>query len=280
MSDFSQTPGPIGVFDSGYGGLTILNGIRKVLPQYNYAYLGDNARAPYGSRSFEIVYEFTRQAVIKLFEEGCQLVVLGCNTASAKALRSIQMNDLPHLDPKRRVLGVIRPTVEAIGNITQSRHVGILATMGTILSNSYPLEVKKLFPDITVIGQACPMWVPLVENDEANNEGADYFVKKYLDLILAKDPKIDTIILGCTHYPLLYPKIRAYLPDNIQIVSQGDLVSNSLKDYLQRHPEMEERCTRGGKCSYFTTESEDKFKGSATIFLNEPIDAVQRVVLE
>ena len=280
MSDFSQTPGPIGVFDSGYGGLTILNGIRKVLPQYNYAYLGDNARAPYGSRSFEIVYEFTRQAVIKLFEEGCQLVVLGCNTASAKALRSIQMNDLPHLDPKRRVLGVIRPTVEAIGNITQSRHVGILATMGTILSNSYPLEVKKLFPDITVIGQACPMWVPLVENDEANNDGADYFVKKYLDLILAKDPKIDTIILGCTHYPLLYPKIRAYLPDNIQIVSQGDLVSNSLKDYLQRHPEMEERCTRGGKCSYFTTESEDKFKGSATIFLNEPIDAVQRVVLE
>lgn len=280
MSDFSQTPGPIGVFDSGYGGLTILNGIRKVLPQYNYAYLGDNARAPYGSRSFEIVYEFTRQAVIKLFEEGCQLVVLGCNTASAKALRSIQMNDLPHLDPKRRVLGVIRPTVEAIGNITQSRHVGILATMGTILSNSYPLEVKKLFPDITVIGQACPMWVPLVENDEANNEGADYFVKKYLDLILAKDPKIDTIILGCTHYPLLYPKIRAYLPDNIQIVSQGDLVSNSLKDYLQRHPEMEERCTRGGKCCYFTTESEDKFKGSATIFLNEPIDTVQRVVLE
>lgn len=280
MSDFSQTPGPIGVFDSGYGGLTILNGIRKVLPQYNYAYLGDNARAPYGSRSFEIVYEFTRQAVIKLFEEGCQLVVLGCNTASAKALRSIQMNDLPHLDPKRRVLGVIRPTVEAIGNITQSRHVGIVATMGTILSNSYPLEVKKLFPDITVIGQACPMWVPLVENDEANNEGADYFVKKYLDLILAKDPKIDTIILGCTHYPLLYPKIRAYLPDNIQIVSQGDLVSNSLKDYLQRHPEMEERCTRGGKCCYFTTESEDKFKGSATIFLNEPIDAVQRVVLE
>lgn len=280
MSDFSQTPGPIGVFDSGYGGLTILNGIRKVLPQYNYAYLGDNARAPYGSRSFEIVYEFTRQAVIKLFEEGCQLVVLGCNTASAKALRSIQMNDLPHLDPKRRVLGVIRPTVEAIGNITQSRHVGIVATMGTILSNSYPLEVKKLFPDITVIGQACPMWVPLVENDEANNEGADYFVKKYLDLILAKDPKIDTIILGCTHYPLLYPKIRAYLPDNIQIVSQGDLVSNSLKDYLQRHPEMEERCSRGGKCSYFTTESEDKFKGSATIFLNEPIDAVQRVVLE
>jgi glutamate racemase len=280
MSDFSQTPGPIGVFDSGYGGLTILNGIRKVLPQYNYAYLGDNARAPYGSRSFEIVYEFTRQAVIKLFEEGCQLVVLGCNTASAKALRSIQMNDLPHLDPKRRVLGVIRPTVEAIGNITQSRHVGILATMGTILSNSYPLEVKKLFPDITVIGQACPMWVPIVENDEANNDGADYFVKKYLDLILAKDPKIDTIILGCTHYPLLYPKIRAYLPDDIQIVSQGYLVSNSLKDYLQRHPEMEERCTRGGKCSYLTTESEEKFKGSATIFLNEPIDAVQRVVLE
>jgi glutamate racemase len=280
MSQFLQSPGPIGIFDSGYGGLTILNGIRRVLPQYDYVYLGDNARAPYGSRSFEIVYEFTRQAVINLFEKGCHLVILGCNTASAKALRSIQMNDLPQLDPNRRVLGVIRPTAEAIGSITHSRHVGIMGTMGTIVSGSYPMEVNKLFPDITVVGQACPMWVPLVENGESNGDGADYFVRKYIDSLLEKDPLIDSIILGCTHYPLLYPKIRSYLPDDVQIVSQSDLVSNSLKDYLSRHPEMERRCTRGRKCSFFTTESADKFKDSATIFLNEPIQTVQRVVLE
>lgn len=280
MSEYLQTPGPIGVFDSGYGGLTILNGIRKALPQYDYVYLGDNARAPYGSRSFEIVYEFTRQAVINLFEKGCHLVILGCNTASAKALRSIQMNDLPKLDPQRRVLGVIRPTAEAIGNITRTRHIGILGTSGTILSGSYPMEVNKLFPDITVVGQACPMWVPLVENGESNDDGADYFVRKYIDAILAKDSSIDTIVLACTHYPLLYPKIRAYLPDHIQIVSQGELVSNSLKEYLDRHSEMESHCTRGGQCDFYTTESEDKFKGSATIFLNEPIQTVHRVVLD
>ena len=280
MSQFKQTPGPIGVFDSGYGGLTILDGIRKVLPQYDYVYLGDNARAPYGSRSFEIVYEFTRQAVINLFEKGCHLVILGCNTASAKALRSIQMNDLPHLDPNRRVLGVIRPTAEAIGNITHSRHVGIMGTTGTIISGSYPMEVNKLFPDVTVVGQACPMWVPLVENGESNNDGAEYFVRINIELLMEKDPLIDTIILGCTHYPLLYPKIRAYLSDDIQLVSQGELVSNSLKDYLSRHSEMEQRCTRGGKCSFFTTESAEKFKDSATLFLNEPIQTVQRVVLD
>lgn len=280
MTKFSQHPGSIGIFDSGYGGLTILNGIRKLLPQYDYIYLGDNARAPYGNRSFEIVYEFTRQAVVYLFEQGCQLIVIGCNTASAKALRSIQMNDLPQWDSQRRVLGVIRPTAEQIGYITKSRHIGILATIGTINSGSYPMEVKKLFPDITVVGQACPMWVPLIENNEAKNEGSDYFVKKYLDMLLDKDPAIDTVILGCTHYPLLYAKIRAYLPGNIQIVSQGDIVSNSLKDYLHRHSDMDDRCTKGGKCIYCTTESEDKFKDSATIFLNEPIQCVQRVSLE
>lgn len=280
MTKFSQHPGSIGIFDSGYGGLTILNGIRKLLPQYDYIYLGDNARAPYGNRSFEIVYEFTRQAVVYLFEQGCQLIVIGCNTASAKALRSIQMNDLPQWDSQRRVLGVIRPTAEQIGYITKSRHIGILATIGTINSGSYPMEVKKLFPDITVVGQACPMWVPLIENNEAKNEGSDYFVKKYLDMLLDKDPAIDTVILGCTHYPLLYAKIRAYLPGNIQIVSQGDIVSNSLKDYLHRHSDMDDRCTKSGKCIYCTTESEDKFKDSATIFLNEPIQCVQRVSLE
>lgn len=280
MIELSHSPGPIGVFDSGYGGLTILDGIRKVLPQYNYLYLGDNARAPYGNRSFEIVYEFTRQAVMYLFEQGCQLVIIGCNTASAKALRSIQMNDLPQMDPKRRVLGVIRPTVERLGYITKSRHIGIFATQGTILSRSYELEVKKLFPDITVVGQACPMWVYLVENGEANGDGADYFVRKYIDLLLQKDDKIDTVVLGCTHYPLLYRKIRAYLPPSIQIVSQGELVSNSLKDYFLRHPDMEERCTKGGICKFFTTESEEKFSASASLFLNESIQSVQRIVLE
>lgn len=280
MYNLSQNPGPIGIFDSGYGGLTILDGIRKVLPQYDYMYLGDNARAPYGNRSFEIVYEFTRQAVIYLFEKGCHLVILGCNTASAKALRSIQMNDLPQIDPSRRVLGVIRPTVEKIGGITKTRHIGVLATQGTINSGSYPLEVKKLFPDISVIGQACPLWATLVENGEANSEGTDYFVHKYINELLKKDSLIDTVILGCTHYPLLYPKIRAALPDNIQIVSQGDLVSQSLKDYLYRHPEMEDKCTKQGVCDFYTTESEDKFMSSASIFLNEPIANAHRVILD
>lgn len=280
MSELLQTPGPIGVFDSGYGGLTILNGIRKILPIYDYAYLGDNARAPYGNRSFEIVYEFTRQAVIYLFEKGCHLVIIGCNTASAKALRSIQTKDLPDLDSHRRVLGVIRPTAEAIGDITKTRHIGVMATVGTIISGSYSMEINKLFPDITVVGQPCPMWVPLVENGEADSAGSDYFVHKYIDMLLDKDSKIDTVILGCTHYPLLYPKIRAYLPDSVQIVSQGDLVSNSLKDYLFRHPEIERMCTRKGKCNFYTTESEEKFIDSASIFLKETVQSVHRVVLD
>lgn len=280
MSDrfLPQAPGPIGVFDSGYGGLTILKSIREQLPQYDYLYLGDNARAPYGSRSFELVYDFTLQAVRRLFELGCHLVILACNTASAKALRSIQQNDLPYLDPSRRVLGVIRPTVEIIGNITQNRHVGILATPGTIKSESYNIELKKFYPDMHVTGQACPLWVPLIENNEHNDEGADYFVKKYLNLLLEKDPQIDTIILGCTHYPLLLDKIRAYCPGHIQLIPQGNYVAESLVDYLQRHPEMAKSCTKGGHCQFLTTESPEKFTENATIFLKEEIHA-KKIIL-
>ena len=273
-----SSPGPIGVFDSGYGGLTILSKIREILPEYDYIYLGDNARAPYGTRSFEVVYAFTLQAVTRLFEMGCHLVILACNTASAKALRSIQINDLPHLDSARRVLGVIRPTVECIGNITRSRHVGVLATSGTIKSESYPLEIRKLFPDIKVSGEACPLWVSLVENNEALGDGTDYFIRKYINELLAKDREIDTAILGCTHYPILLPKIQQYMPAGITIVSQGLLVADSLKDYLHRHPEIDIKCTRGGKCTYYTTEAEEKFIESASIFLNEAI-TVRRIEL-
>ena len=272
-------PGPIGVFDSGYGGLTILSKIREALPEYDYIYLGDNARTPYGTRSFEIVYEFTLQAVNKLFEMGCHLVILACNTASAKALRTIQMNDLPNIDPDRRVLGVIRPTAECIGSMTQARHVGILATAGTIKSESYPLEVHKLFEDIKVSGEACPMWVPLVENNEANGEGADFFIRKYIDNLLAKDRQIDTLVLGCTHYPILLPKIQKFIPQGVKVVAQGEYVATSLKDYLHRHPEMDMKCTREGKCRFYTTEAEDKFIESASMFLNENI-TVQRITLE
>ena len=272
-------PGPIGVFDSGYGGLTILSKIREALPEYDYIYLGDNARTPYGTRSFEIVYEFTLQAVNKLFEMGCHLVILACNTASAKALRTIQMNDLLNIDPDRRVLGVIRPTAECIGSMTQTRHVGILATAGTIKSESYPLEVHKLFEDIKVSGEACPMWVPLVENNEANGEGADFFIRKYIDNLLAKDRQIDTLVLGCTHYPILLPKIQKFIPQGVKVVAQGEYVATSLKDYLHRHPEMDMKCTREGKCRFYTTEAEDKFIESASMFLNENI-TVQRITLE
>lgn len=267
-----QSPGPIGVFDSGYGGLTILHGIRQLLPQYDYIYLGDNARTPYGSRSFDVVYQFTRQAVLKLFSMGCQLVILGCNTASAKALRTIQQTDLPELDSRRRVLGVIRPTAEIIGKLTDSRHVGILATEGTVKSESYNMEINKLWPDIEVTGVACPLWVPIIENNEANGPGADYFVKKRIDHILSLDPRIDTIILGCTHYPILIPKIKQYVPEGIRIISQGKYVAESLKDYLNRHADMDERCTKGGSARYFTTENEEKFKENARIFLPEGIE--------
>ena len=265
-------PGPIGVFDSGYGGLTILHQMRSLLPQYDYLYLGDNARAPYGPRSFDVVYQFTREAVVKLFSMGCHLVILACNTASAKALRTIQQNDLPVLDPTRRVLGVIRPTAECIGSITQTRHVGILATEGTIKSESYVLEIQKLYPDISVSGVACPLWVPLIENNEYDTPGADYFVKKRLDAIMRKDPKIDSIILGCTHYPLLLDKILKYTPRGVRIIPQGEYVAESLKDYLARHPEIDSRCTKHGTCHYMTTENKDKFRESARIFMHEPVD--------
>lgn len=268
-------PGAIGVFDSGYGGLTILSEIQKLLPQYDYIYLGDNSRAPYGSRSFDIVYEFTKEAVLALFDKGCNLVILACNTASAKALRSIQQNDLPNLNPNKRVLGIIRPTAEIIGNITTSRHIGILGTQGTIQSESYPLEIKKLFPDIVVNSHACPMWVPLVENNEADKPGADFFVKQDIDNVLAKDSLIDTLILGCTHYPLLYDKIREYTPAHINILAQGEYIANSLQDYLARHVEMDINCSKNGTTQYFTTESAAKFKESATIFLNKEIEATR-----
>ncbi len=268
----SSKPGPIGIFDSGYGGLTILHGIRQLLPEYDYLYLGDNARAPYGPRSFDVVYEFTRQAVVKLFEMGCHLVILGCNTASAKALRSIQQIDLPKIDPERRVLGVIRPTAEVIGSLTKTRHVGVLATEGTIKSESYNLEIRKLHPDIQVSGVACPFWVPLVEYNEADSPGADYFVKKRIDQIMRLDPQIDTLILGCTHYPLLMPKILKYLPAGVRVVPQGEYVAESLKSYLERHPRMEQCCARGGTVNYLTTENPEKFKEQAQIFLHEPVE--------
>jgi len=263
--------GPIGIFDSGYGGLTVLDGIRRLLPAYDYLYLGDNARAPYGPRSFDVVYEFTRQAVVRMFEMGCHLVILGCNTASAKALRSIQQNDLPHIDPRRRVLGIIRPTAEVIGSLTKTRHVGLLATEGTIKSESYTLEIQKFNPEIKVAGVACPFWVPLVEYNEADGPGADYFVKKRIDQLLALDPQIDAVILGCTHYPLLMPKIRKYMPSHIRIIPQGNYVANSLQQYLQRHPQIEELCSKGGTTRYLTTENPEKFKESAQTFLQQPI---------
>lgn len=270
---FSEKPGSIGIFDSGYGGLTILKHIRSVMPEYDFMYLGDNARTPYGTRSFQVVYEFTLQCVTKLFEMGCPLVILACNTASAKALRTIQQIDLPRLDATRRVLGIIRPTVESIGELTQTRHVGLLATPGTVKSLSYPLEINKLFPDIKVTGESCAIWVPLVETGESQSEGADYFVKRHIDNLLEKDSLIDTIILGCTHYPLLLEKIKKYVPEGINIVSQGEYVASSLKLYMERHPEMDARCTKNGTCRYYTSESVETFLPNASIFLNSVIDA-------
>lgn len=272
---------PIGVFDSGYGGLTILKQIRRMMPEYDYLYLGDNARAPYGPRSYEVVYEFTLQAVRHLFDAGCPLVILACNTASAKALRSIQQRDLPFMDdPTRRVLGVIRPTVESVGDVTKTRHVGLFATPGTVRSLTYEIEIHKLFPDIKVTGVACPMWVPLVENEEFASPGADYFVRKYVDELLGLDPEIDTIILGCTHYPLLLDKIRAYCPEGVVLMSQGDYVANSLQDYLQRHPEMQSRLSRGASLSMETTEQPDQFSSLASLFLGESAGVdVKRITL-
>ncbi len=269
----SNKPAPIGIFDSGYGGLTIFEKIQTELPQYDYIYLGDNARAPYGTRSFEVVYEYTLQCVQKLFDLGCHLVILACNTASAKALRSIQQNDLPNIDPSRRVLGIIRPTAEQLGTITQSKHVGLLGTIGTVQSESYPMEAAKLFPELKIVSHACPMWVPLIENGEHQSDGADFFIKKDLEALLAKDHKIDTLILGCTHYPLITNKIKKYLSDSINIVSQGEIVARSLRDYLQRHPEMDAKCSKNSTAEFLTTESAEKFNASASLFLNKKINA-------
>lgn len=270
---FPSAPGPIGVFDSGYGGLTILKGIRETLPQYDYLYLGDNARTPYGTRSFDVVYRFTRQAVESLFSRGCQLVILACNTASAKALRSIQQKDLPGWDPSRRVLGVVIPTVEALGHITKNGTIGLLGTPGTVSSGTYDIEIAKFFPQFRTVSVACPMWVPLVENKEFDSPGADYFVKKYVDELFTQEPEIDTVILGCTHYPLLIDKIRREIGSRATIVTQGELVGASLADYLRRHPEMDAKCTKGGSCEFLTTENPDKFTELAEIFLQTPLKA-------
>ncbi|RZU45156.1 glutamate racemase [Fluviicoccus keumensis] len=269
----SSAPGPIGVFDSGFGGLTILRELVQTLPEYDYLYLGDNARAPYGTRSFETVYRFTLECVQYLFDQGCQLVVLACNTASAKALRTIQQYDLPAIDPDRRVLGVIRPSAEAIGRVSLSNRIGVLATSGTVKSESYLLEIAKLYPQIQVFQEACPMWVPLVENGEYNSPGADYFVKRHVDALMRQCADIDTVILGCTHYPLLAEKIRQYLPSHVTLLSQGQLVADSLADYLERHPGMDSRLTRQGSLTFLTTDSTDLFNQPASRFFGRPVSA-------
>lgn len=266
--------GPIGVFDSGYGGLTILRSLRQRLPQYSYLYLGDNARAPYGTRSFDIVTEFTLEAVRFLFRQGCPLVILACNTASAKALRTIQQRWLPvSEDPSRRILGVIRPTAEFVGKVTANGHIGVFATPGTIASKSYDLEIAKLHPGFTVTGHACPMWVPLVENGEADGDGADYFIAKDVNALMKADPLIDSIILGCTHYPLLYKKIRPLVDERIRIIPQGEIVADSLADYLRRHPEMDARLDKGADATFMTTERADRFASMAKIFMGQPVTA-------
>lgn len=264
---------PIGVFDSGYGGLTVLKKIVEALPAYDYLYLGDNARAPYGTRSFETVYRYTLDCVKWFFAQGCPLVILACNTASAKALRSIQQQDLEQMAPSNRVLGVIRPTTEMIGTVTRSGKVGILATKGTVSSGSYPIEIEKFYPGLSVYQEACPMWVPLVENNEHTGEGADYFVKKHLTALLAKDSSIDTVLLACTHYPLLIEKIRQYLPDGIQVISQGEIVANSLSHYLQRHPEMEKRLSKAVSRRFCTTDDISDFEQHASLFYGNTIKA-------
>ena len=264
---------PIGIFDSGYGGLTVMKKILEALPRYDYLYLGDNARAPYGPRSFETVHAYTLQAVTWLFDRGCRLVILACNTASAKALRTIQQKDLPRIDPGRRVLGVIRPVTELAGTFTETQHIGVLGTVGTVESQSYAIEIGKQFPGITVTQEACPMWVPLVECGECESSGADYFVGKHISNLLAKDPKIDALILGCTHYPLLIRKIMQFLPPGIHVVSQGEIVSESLAGYLSRHPEIETRVSSSGIRRYFTTDSPELFNTQSRIFMGIPIEA-------
>ncbi|MCP1383133.1 glutamate racemase [Runella salmonicolor] len=268
--------GPIGVFDSGYGGLTILRELVKQLPQYDYLYLGDNARAPYGTRSFDTVYHYTLECVKHLFSKGCHLVILACNTASAKALRNIQQLDLPHIAPDRRVLGVIRPTTEVIGTFTDTQHIGIFATAGTVLSESYLVEIKKFFPDIHVVQEACPMWVPLIENGEFDSDGADYFVKKHVEHLLAQSPDIDAVLLGCTHYPLLIKKIRQFLPASIRIINQAEIVAHSLTDYLQRHPELEAKCSKNGKRTFYTTDSTEAFDRQSAVFFGQEVKSLHQ----
>jgi glutamate racemase len=266
---------PIGIFDSGYGGLTVFRSIADQLPGYDYIYLGDNARAPYGNRSFNTIHQYTWECVQMLFKMGCPLVILACNTASAKALRTIQQQDLKNEDPAKRVLGVIRPTAEVIGKYTQTKDIGVLGTKGTVQSESYLIEINNFFPDIKVHQQACPLWVPLIENGEHDQPGADYFVKKYLDQVLAQSTDIDTILLACTHYPLLQEKIKAYLPANINVVAQGDIVANSLVDYLHRHPDMEQKLTRNGSQQFFTTSDDTlDFDHHASMFFGTPVQSV------
>jgi glutamate racemase len=271
-----EQKGAIGIFDSGYGGLTVLKEITKILPQYNYIYLGDNARAPYGTRSYETVHQYTWQAVQWFFKQGCHLVILACNTASAKALRTIQQQQLPLLQqPHKRVLGVIRPTTEVIGNYSSSNHIGILGTTGTIQSNSYPIEIEKFFPDAKVFQQACPMWVPLIENNEHLKKGADYFVQLYIDVLFEQCTKIDTLLLACTHYPLMINKIREYTPADTTIVEQGTIVAKSLEKYLQKHIALEELCLKEGKISFFTTDTAASFNQQATLFWGEKVNSQQ-----
>jgi glutamate racemase len=258
--------GPIGVFDSGFGGLTVLKEIEAALPRHDFLYLGDNARTPYGNRSFEIVYAYALQAVKWLFDRHCPLVIIACNTAAAKALRSIQQRDLAHIDPVRRVLGILRPVTERVGRLSDSGHIGVLATAGTVASNSYEIEIGRFFPGVTVRQEACPMWVPLVENNEYLGAGADYFVQKHVTRLMASDPLIDTVVLGCTHYPLLHEKIAQFLPPGVQIVSQGKIVAESLLDYLSRHPEISDRCSRDGRREFYTSEKAEVFDRLATLF--------------
>ena len=269
----TETPGPIGIFDSGIGGLTVFKEIRKKLPEYDFLYLGDNARVPYGTRSFETVYQYTWECVQHLFNLGCKLVIIACNTASAKALRTIQQKDLVNIPSLRSVLGVLRPTTESIDRYTQTKHVGIFATPGTVISESYIIEINKFFPHINVFQQACPMWVPLVENNEHESPGADYFVKKYINNLLEKSSSIDAIILACTHYPLLVKKIKEFLPPSIELILQGEIVAASLVDYLNRHPEINEVCTQGGGSQYLTTESTKDFNAKAAIFLGSSVQS-------
>ena len=270
-----QKQAPIGVFDSGYGGLTVLKEIVRSLPDYDYIYLGDNARAPYGPRSFETVYHYTLECVQWFFRQGCELVILACNTASAKALRTIQQHDLPKIDPGKRVLGVIRPTTEVIGNYSRTGHIGVLGTMGTVLSESYPIEIARFFPELQVYQEACPMWVPLVENDEYDKPGADYFIQQHLQHLLKKSPSIDTLLLACTHYPLLIDKIRKYCKPGTTILSQGEIVAASLVEYLKRHPEIADKCARNGTVKFYTTDSASDFNRHSRIFMGQEIQASQ-----